>query len=189
MRTVPPSATELIRREAMITAGVVDDEVLVRGGIRSVLERDGDVTVVGESGDGAGAIGSRHSPTANARSWTGSPAAGATCRSHARSTCPKERSRRTSATCSASSPARTGSRRPSSRTMPGWRPLPSSAELLVRAITIPGAPRRSSCWPNCQVDPRTGGFSATFRPVRYRTLVGRARRMAAHHTYRCSRRP
>src|SRR5215475_1386701 len=59
MRTVPtvshrsrPAGGE----GATITAVVVDDEVLVRSGIRSVLERDGDVTVVGESGDGAGAI-------------------------------------------------------------------------------------------------------------------------------------
>jgi DNA-binding NarL/FixJ family response regulator len=57
MRTVPTVShrTHLVG-DAMITAAVVDDEVLVRGGIRSVLERDGDVTVVGESGDGAGAI-------------------------------------------------------------------------------------------------------------------------------------
>jgi DNA-binding NarL/FixJ family response regulator len=40
----------------MITVAIVDDEALVRGGIRSVLEHVDDIKVVAESGNGAGAI-------------------------------------------------------------------------------------------------------------------------------------
>jgi DNA-binding NarL/FixJ family response regulator len=40
----------------MITVGVVDDELLVRSGLRSVLEHAKDVQVVGEAGNGAGAV-------------------------------------------------------------------------------------------------------------------------------------
>jgi DNA-binding NarL/FixJ family response regulator len=39
-----------------ITVGIVDDEVLVRTGIRGVLERAGEIMVVGEACDGSGAV-------------------------------------------------------------------------------------------------------------------------------------
>jgi len=40
----------------MITVGIADDEPLVRGGIRGVLEQAADIKVVAEAGNGAGAI-------------------------------------------------------------------------------------------------------------------------------------
>jgi DNA-binding NarL/FixJ family response regulator len=40
----------------MITVGIADDEPLVRGGIRGVLEQAPDIKVVAEAGNGAGAI-------------------------------------------------------------------------------------------------------------------------------------
>jgi DNA-binding NarL/FixJ family response regulator len=40
----------------MITVGIADDEPLVRGGIRGLLEQAGDITVVAEAGNGGGAI-------------------------------------------------------------------------------------------------------------------------------------
>ncbi|MEV0969220.1 response regulator [Microtetraspora glauca] len=41
----------------MIRVVVADDEALVRSGLRMILEATGDITVVGEACDGAGAIG------------------------------------------------------------------------------------------------------------------------------------
>lgn len=41
----------------MIRVLIVDDEALVRSGLRMILEATGDITVVGEACDGAGAIG------------------------------------------------------------------------------------------------------------------------------------
>ncbi|MBP2326672.1 DNA-binding NarL/FixJ family response regulator [Kibdelosporangium banguiense] len=40
----------------MITVGIVDDEALVRGGIRGVLEHVTDIQVIGEAGNGATAV-------------------------------------------------------------------------------------------------------------------------------------
>jgi DNA-binding NarL/FixJ family response regulator len=40
----------------MITVGIADDEPLVRGGIRGVLEQASDIKVVAEAGNGTGAI-------------------------------------------------------------------------------------------------------------------------------------
>jgi len=39
-----------------ITVGIVDDEILIRAGIRSVLEDAEEIVVVGEAGDGPGAV-------------------------------------------------------------------------------------------------------------------------------------
>ena len=39
-----------------ITVVLVDDEPLVRQGLRTILESDGDIAVVGEAGDGAEAL-------------------------------------------------------------------------------------------------------------------------------------
>ena len=40
----------------MVTVGVVDDEHLVRGGVRMLLSAEPDITVVGEAEDGEGAL-------------------------------------------------------------------------------------------------------------------------------------
>ncbi|HET9944614.1 MAG TPA: response regulator transcription factor, partial [Actinomycetes bacterium] len=40
----------------MVTVGVVDDEHLVRGGVRMILSAEPDITVVGEAEDGEGAL-------------------------------------------------------------------------------------------------------------------------------------
>lgn len=40
----------------MIRAAIADDQELVRGGIRMILESEPDITVVGEASDGAGAV-------------------------------------------------------------------------------------------------------------------------------------
>lgn len=40
----------------MIRVAIADDQELVRGGIRMILESEPDITVVGEAGDGAGAV-------------------------------------------------------------------------------------------------------------------------------------
>ncbi|HVU91925.1 MAG TPA: response regulator transcription factor [Jatrophihabitans sp.] len=40
----------------MIRVVIADDQELVRGGIRMILESEADITVVGEAGDGAGAV-------------------------------------------------------------------------------------------------------------------------------------
>jgi len=40
----------------MITVGIVDDQELVRGGIRMILEQEPDLEVVGEAADGAAAV-------------------------------------------------------------------------------------------------------------------------------------
>lgn len=40
----------------MIRVAIADDQELVRGGIRMILESEPDVAVVGEAGDGAGAV-------------------------------------------------------------------------------------------------------------------------------------
>src|SRR5262249_3285821 len=45
-----------VRSEAMITVGIADDEPLVRGGIRGLLDQAPDVKVVAEAGNGAGAV-------------------------------------------------------------------------------------------------------------------------------------
>ncbi len=41
----------------MITLVLVDDQELVRTGLRTLAERDGDITVVGEAADGRGGLG------------------------------------------------------------------------------------------------------------------------------------
>jgi DNA-binding NarL/FixJ family response regulator len=41
----------------MITIVLVDDQELVRTGLRTLAERDGDITVVGEAADGRGGLG------------------------------------------------------------------------------------------------------------------------------------
>ncbi|HEX5534077.1 MAG TPA: response regulator transcription factor, partial [Actinomycetales bacterium] len=40
----------------MIRVLLVDDQALVRGGFRSILDKQPDITVVGEAGDGAEAV-------------------------------------------------------------------------------------------------------------------------------------
>ena len=40
----------------MVTVGVVDDEHLVRGGVRMLLSAEPDITVIGEAEDGEGAL-------------------------------------------------------------------------------------------------------------------------------------
>lgn len=40
----------------MITVGIADDQELVRGGIRMILESEPDITVVGEAADGTAAV-------------------------------------------------------------------------------------------------------------------------------------
>lgn len=48
----------------MITVGIADDEPLVRGGLRGLLEQASDITVVAEAGSGSGAVElvRRHQP-------------------------------------------------------------------------------------------------------------------------------
>ena len=40
----------------MIRVGIVDDQALIRGGLRAILDAEDDIEVVGEASDGAGAI-------------------------------------------------------------------------------------------------------------------------------------
>ena len=40
----------------MIRVVLVDDQALIRGGLRSILEQEPDITVVGEAGDGQQAV-------------------------------------------------------------------------------------------------------------------------------------
>jgi DNA-binding NarL/FixJ family response regulator len=47
---------QLVDKPRTITVGIADDEVLIRTGVRGVLERSGNVVVVGEAGDGGGAL-------------------------------------------------------------------------------------------------------------------------------------
>ena len=55
---------QLVDKPRTITVGIADDEVLIRTGARGVLERSGNVVVVGEAGDGGGAVelARRHRP-------------------------------------------------------------------------------------------------------------------------------
>ena len=53
----------------MITVLLVEDQVLVRAGFRMVVESQPDMRVIGEAGDGAGAVarrrtGDQHEPAA-----------------------------------------------------------------------------------------------------------------------------
>ncbi|MDX3656694.1 response regulator transcription factor [Streptomyces sp. ID05-26A] len=47
---------QLVDKPRTITVGIADDEVLIRTGVRGLLERSGNVVVVGEAGDGGGAL-------------------------------------------------------------------------------------------------------------------------------------
>ncbi|MCG8925745.1 response regulator transcription factor [Lentzea sp. CC55] len=47
---------QLVNKPRTITVGIADDQVLVRTGVRGVLERSGGIVVIGEAGDGSGAV-------------------------------------------------------------------------------------------------------------------------------------
>ncbi|SDF95310.1 DNA-binding response regulator, NarL/FixJ family, contains REC and HTH domains [Lentzea fradiae] len=47
---------QVVDEPRTITVGVADDEVLVRTGVRGALEQSGGIAVVGEAGDGNGAV-------------------------------------------------------------------------------------------------------------------------------------
>ncbi|WP_083268049.1 response regulator [Lentzea guizhouensis] len=47
---------QLVNKPRTITVGIADDEVLVRTGVRGVLERAGGIAVIGEAGDGTAAV-------------------------------------------------------------------------------------------------------------------------------------
>ena len=55
----------------MIRVLIIDDEALVRAGLRMILESADDITVVGEADDGADAVDAitNHRPYRAARSW------------------------------------------------------------------------------------------------------------------------
>ena len=47
---------QLVNKPRTITVGIADDEVLIRTGVRGVLERAGGIAVIGEAGDGTAAL-------------------------------------------------------------------------------------------------------------------------------------
>ncbi|MGZ3142625.1 response regulator [Lentzea chajnantorensis] len=55
---------QLVNKPRTTTVGIADDEVLIRTGVRGVLERSGTIAVVGEASDGTGALelARRHRP-------------------------------------------------------------------------------------------------------------------------------
>ncbi|WP_197288976.1 response regulator transcription factor [Nocardia sp. NRRL S-836] len=55
---------QLVNKPRTITVGIADDEVLIRTGVRGVLERTGTITVAGEACDASGALelARRHRP-------------------------------------------------------------------------------------------------------------------------------